>query len=107
MFERISNSEEMHVCLLTGSVHDRTSIDSIDLRELLPNYVKPDSKVLHDEMIRKLSEQTASVYDSILSSKFEISVMQSPDLTNTIANNLFDDFIFIKNIIPVKGNNKI
>ena len=72
-----------------------SGIDSIDLRELLPNYVKPDSKVLHDEMIRKLSEQTASVYDSILSSKFEISVKQSPDLTNTIADNLFDDFQFV------------
>jgi hypothetical protein len=72
-----------------------SGIDSIDLRELLPNYVKPDSKVLHDEMIRKLSEQTASVYDSILSSKFEISVKQSPDLTNTITDNLFDDFQFV------------
>ena len=39
-----------------------------DLRELLPNYVKQDSKVLHDEMIRKLSEQTTNVYDSISSS---------------------------------------
>ena len=66
-----------------------------DLRELLPNYVKQDSKVLHDEMIRKLSEQTTNVYDSISSSKLEISVKQSPDLTNTITDNLFDDFQFV------------
>ena len=65
---------------------------STDLRELLPNYVKQDSKVMHDEMIRKLSEQTTNVYESISSSKFEISVKQSPDLTNTITDNLFDDF---------------
>ena len=68
---------------------------STDLRELLPNYVKQDSKVMHDEMIRKLSKQTTSVYDSISSSKFEISVKQSPDLTNTITDNLFDDFQFV------------
>ena len=69
--------------------------DSVDLRELLPNYVKPDSKAMHDEMIRNLSEQTTNVYDSISSSRLEISVKQSPDLTNTIANNLFDDFQFV------------
>ena len=68
---------------------------SVDLRELLPNYVKPDSKAMNDEMIRKLSEQTTNVYDSISSSRLEISVKQSPDLTNTITNNLFDDFQFV------------
>ena len=68
---------------------------STDLRELLPNYVKQDSKIMHDEMIRKLSKQTSSVYDSISSNKLEISVNQSPDLTRTITGNLFDDFQFV------------
>lgn len=65
---------------------------STDLRELLPHYVKPNSKVANDEMVRKLTEQTTNVYDSILSN--EISVIQSPDLTNSITDNLFADFKF-------------
>ena len=72
-----------------------SGVDNVDLRELLPNYVKPDSKTMHDQMIRNLSEQTTTVYDSISSSRLEISVKQSPDLTNTITNNLFDDFQFV------------
>tara|TARA_B110000438_G_scaffold101191_1_gene100126 strand:+ start:879 stop:2159 length:1281 start_codon:yes stop_codon:yes gene_type:complete len=68
---------------------------STDLRELLPNYVSKDSKIMHDEMIRKLTEQTTNVYDSISSSKLEISVKQSPDLSNTINDNLFDNFQFV------------
>ena len=73
---------------------------STDLRELLPHYVKPNSKVMNDEMIRKLTEQTSSVYDSVTSSEFEISVKQSPvnprsDLANTITDTLFDDFEFV------------
>mgnify|MGYP000055747039 CR=1 FL=1 len=68
---------------------------NIDLRELLPNYVKPDSKVMHDQMVRNLSQQTTNVYDSISSSRLEISVKQSPDFTNTISDNLFDDFQFV------------
>lgn len=66
-----------------------------DLRELLPDYVKPDSQIMKNEMIRKLSEQTTNVYDSISSSRLEISVKQSPDLFNTINDNLFDDFQFV------------
>ena len=72
-----------------------SGVDNVDLRELLPNYVKPDSKTMHDQMIRNLSEQTTTVYDSISSSRLEISVNQTPDLTNTITNNLFDDFQFV------------
>ena len=68
---------------------------STDLREFLPNYVKPDSKVMNEEMIRKLTEQTTNVYDSILSNEFDISVIQSPDLSNSIPDNLFDDFQFV------------
>ena len=68
---------------------------STDLRELLPNYVAPDSKAINDEMVRKLSEQTTNVYDSITSSELEISIVQSPDSTNTITDNLFDDFQFV------------
>jgi hypothetical protein len=69
-------------------------VPSTDLRELLPNYVKPNSKVVNDEIIRKLTEQTTNVYDSILSNELEISVIQSPDLTNSITDNLFGDFKF-------------
>ena len=65
---------------------------STDLRELLPNYVKPNSKVMNDKMVHKLTEQTTNVYDSILSNK--ISVINSPDLTNSITDNLFNDFKF-------------
>ena len=50
---------------------------------------------MKNEMIRKLSEQTTNVYDSISSSRLEISVKQSPDLFNTINDNLFDDFQFV------------
>jgi hypothetical protein len=50
---------------------------------------------MHDEMIRKLTEQTTRVYDSVTSSELEISVKQSPDLVNTITDNLFDDFQFV------------
>ena len=67
---------------------------STDLREFLPNYVKPNSKVMNDEMVRKLTDQTTSVYDSILSNELKISVIQSPDLTNSITDKLFDDFKF-------------
>ena len=72
-----------------------SGVGNVDLRELLSNYVKPDSKAMNDEMIRNLSEQTSTVYDSISSSRLEISVRQSPDLTNTITDNLFDDFQFV------------
>jgi len=68
---------------------------STDLRELLPNYVAPDSKAMNDEMVRKLSEQTTNVYDSISSSELQISIAQSPDLKNTVSDNLFDDFQFV------------
>ena len=72
-----------------------TGEGSTDLRELLPNYVKHDSKVIKDEMIRKLTEQTTDVYDSISSSKLEISISQSPQLTDSITSNLFNDFQFV------------
>ena len=68
---------------------------STDLRELLPNYVKPDSKIMHDAMIRNFSEETTGVYESISSSKLAISVKQNTDLTNTVTGNLFDDFQFV------------
>ena len=74
---------------------ENSGVGNVDLRELLSNYVKPDSKAMHDEMIRNLSEQTSDVYDSISSSRLDISVKQSPDLTNTITDNLFDDFQFV------------
>ena len=74
---------------------ENSGVGNVDLRELLSNYVKPDSKAMHDEMIRNLSEQTSDVYDSISSSRLDISVKQSPDLTNTLTDNLFDDFQFV------------
>jgi len=69
--------------------------ENIDLRELLPNYVKPDSQTMKEDMIRQLSSETSNVYESISSRQLEISVKQSPDLVNTISSNLFDDFQFV------------
>ena len=69
--------------------------ESIDLRELLPNYVAPDSQAMKEDMIRKLTKETSNVYESITSRQLDISVNQSPDLTNPISSNLFDDFQFV------------
>ena len=69
--------------------------ESIDLRELLPNYVAPDSQAMKEDMIRKLTKETSDVYESISSRQLDISVNQSPDLTNSISSNLFDDFQFV------------
>ena len=79
----------------TAAQLQNEGVDSVDLRELLPNYVKPDSKTMSDEMIRSLSEQTANVYNTISSSELKINVEQNPDLANTISENLFDDFQFV------------
>ena len=69
--------------------------ENIDLRELLPNYVKPDSQTMKEDMIRKLSSETSNVFESISSRQLEISVKQSPDIVNSISSNLFDDFQFV------------
>ena len=69
--------------------------ENIDLRELLPNYVAPDSQAMKDDMVRQLNEETSQVYDSISSRQLDISINQSPDLTNPISSNLFDDFQFV------------
>ena len=69
--------------------------ENIDLRELLPNYVAPDSQAMKEDMIRKLTKETSNVYESITSRQLDISVNQSPDLTNPISSNLFDDFQFV------------
>ena len=69
--------------------------ENIDLRELLPNYVAPDSQAMKDDMIRQLTKETFDVYESISSRQLEISVKQSPDLVNTVSSNLFDDFQFV------------
>ena len=69
--------------------------ESIDLRELLPNYVAPDSQAMKEDMIRKLTKETSDVYESITSRQLDISVNQSPDLKNPISSNLFDDFQFV------------
>ena len=69
--------------------------ESIDLRELLPNYVAPDSQAMKEDMIRQLTKETSNVYESISSRQLDISVNQSPDLTNHISSNLFDDFQFV------------
>jgi len=69
--------------------------ESIDLRELLPNYVAPDSQAMKEDMIRKLTKETSNVYESITSRQLDISVNQSPDLKNPISSNLFDDFQFV------------
>ena len=69
--------------------------ENVDLRELLPNYVAPDSQSMKEDMIRKLTKETSNVYESISSRQLDISVNQSPDLTNPISSNLFDDFQFV------------
>ena len=69
--------------------------ESIDLRELLPNYVAPDSQAMKEDMIRQLTKETSDVYESISSRQLDISVNQSPDLKNSISSNLFDDFQFV------------
>ena len=69
--------------------------ENIDLRELLPNYVAPDSQAMKEDMIRKLTKETSNVYESITSRQLDISVNQSPDLKNPISSNLFDDFQFV------------
>ena len=70
-------------------------VENIDLRELLPNYVAPDSQAMKDDMVRQLTKETSNVYESISSRQLDISVNQSPDLTNPISSNLFDDFQFV------------
>jgi hypothetical protein len=70
-------------------------IESVDLRELLPNYVAPDSQAMREDMIRQLSQETSNVYQSISSRQLDISINQSPDLSNPISSNLFDDFQFV------------
>ena len=69
--------------------------ENVDLRELLPNYVAPDSQAMKEDMVRKLTEETSNVYESISARQLDISIKQSPDLTNTISSNLFDDFQFV------------
>ena len=69
--------------------------ENIDLRELLPNYVAPDSQAMKEDMIRQLTKETSNVYESITSRQLDISVNQSPDLKNPISSNLFDDFQFV------------
>jgi len=69
--------------------------ENVDLRELLPNYVAPDSQAMKEDMVRKLTEETSNVYESISTRQLDISIKQSPDLTNTISSNLFDDFQFV------------
>ena len=69
--------------------------ENVDLRELLPNYVAPDSQAMKEDMVRKLTEETSNVYESISSRQLEISIKQSPDLTNTITSNIFDNFQFV------------
>ena len=70
-------------------------VENIDLRELLPNYVAPDSQDMKNDMVRQLTKETSNVYESISSRQLDISVNQSPDLTNPISSNLFDDFQFV------------
>ena len=69
--------------------------ENVDLRKLLPNYVAPDSQSMKEDMIRQLTKETSNVYESISSRQLDISVNQSPDLTNPISSNLFDDFQFV------------
>jgi len=40
---------------------------TFDLRTLIPNYVEPDSKSIHEKMIDEMSAQTLNVFNSVLS----------------------------------------
>ena len=80
---------------LKASLMANDGVENIDLRELLPNYVAPDSQAMKDDMVRQLTKETSNVYESISSRQLDISVNQSPDLTNPISSNLFDDFQFV------------
>ena len=80
---------------LKASQMAASGIGSVDLRELLPNYVAPDSQAMREDMIRQLTQETSNVYESISSRQLDISVNQSPDLINPISSNLFDNFQFV------------
>ena len=80
---------------LKASMMSNDGLENVDLRELLPNYIRPDSQVMKDDMIRKLSEQTTRVYETISSKQLEISVTQSPTFSNKITSDLFNNFQFI------------
>ena len=69
--------------------------ENVDLREFLPGYVPTDPQAMKENMVIQLTKETSNVYESISSRQLEISVTQSPDLTNAIASNLFDDFQFV------------
>jgi hypothetical protein len=69
--------------------------ENVDLRELLPDYVPSDPQSMKENMVRQLTKETSNVYESISSRQLDISVKQSPDLTNAITSNLFDDFQFV------------
>ena len=80
---------------LKASLMANDGEENIDLRKLLPNYVAPDSQAMKEDMVRQLTKETSNVYESISSRQLDISVNQSPDLTNPISSNLFDDFQFV------------
>ena len=80
---------------LKASLMANDGKENIDLRELLPNYVAPDSQAMKEDMVRQLTKETSNVYESISSRQLDIPVNQSPDLTNPISSNLFDDFQFV------------
>ena len=84
-----------HDIRIQASQMAEDGVENIDLRELLPNYVAPDSQAMKDDMVRQLTKETSNVYESISSRQLDISVNQSPDLTNPISSNLFDDFQFV------------
>jgi len=69
--------------------------ENVDLREFLPGYVPTDPQAMKENMVIQLTKETSNVYESISSRQLEISVTQSPDLTNAITSNLFDDFQFV------------
>jgi len=69
--------------------------ESVDLRELLPGYVPTDPQAMKENMISQLTKETSNVYESISSRQLDISIKQSPGLTNTITSDLFDDFQFV------------
>ena len=57
--------QNMMIFRLKASQMANDGKENVDLRELLPNYVAPDSQVMKEDMVRKLTEETSNVYESI------------------------------------------
>lgn len=63
--------------------------DSVDLRDLIPNYTPIESEDMKEKMINDMSKQTIDVFDSILSDT-ESSLIMTSELTEELFNEQFN-----------------